>query len=199
MTPKEKNQLGFPAWKPTTGWFHIFKHMIESGDASMIKGNAFLVYAVIKSHINPQKGIAFPEMDTIAQKAGCTPKSVRTALEKLEKFGYVRCLRRDGKPNQYTLIEKVQFEGKDEDGEIQPMRATWDYVPIGVSKAVQDIKNVMISGVLPEGSSVRIENLTINMQLLPKATTANQVNLSDIKDKDLRELIKRALERGIDD
>ena len=59
--------------------------------------------------------------------------------------------------------------------------------------AVKDIKNVMVRGVLPEGSSVYIENLTINTQVVPNATTATQFNLTDIKSPELRERILRAM------
>jgi len=193
---KDTSQLGFPEWKPTTGWFHIFKHMIECRDAAKMGGLCFLVYAVVKSHINPRKGITFPSLDTIAHKAGCSVKSVSNCLKKLEELGYMERTAAPGRSSTYKLIEKLHFDGLDATGETVPMEATWDYVPVGVQKAVQDIKNVMVSGVLPEGSAVHIENLSINVQVLPNASTGNQFNLTDVKDKELRELIVRALERG---
>lgn len=33
-----------------TTWFHVFKSMIESGDAARLGGTVFLVYCVIKAH-----------------------------------------------------------------------------------------------------------------------------------------------------
>ena len=196
MTEKKKtpSQLDFPAWKPTVGWFHIFKTMIESGDAAKMKGTAFLVYAVIKSHINPTKGIGFPSLETIANKAGCTVKTVKASIEKLEDLGYLRRKTIDGKPSQYSLIEKVQFDGMNETGKQVPMEAHFDYVPVAVNKAVQDIRNVMVSGALPKGSVVHIENLSINMQVLPQATEAHQYNLGDISNPELREAMRRAIQ-----
>lgn len=170
--------------------------MIASGNAAKMGGLCFLVYAVVKSHINPRKGITFPSLDTIAHKAGCSVKSVSNCLKKLEEFGYMERTAHAGRSSTYKLIEKIHFDGLDAAGETVPMEATWDYVPVGVQKAVQDIKNVMVSGVLPEGSAVHIENLSINVQVLPRAATGNQFNLTDVKDKELRELIVRALERG---
>lgn len=191
---KSSSQLDFPAWKPTVGWFHIFRTMIESGDAAKMKGTAFLVYAVIKSHINPTKGIGFPSLETIANKAGCTVKTVRASIEKLEELGYLRRKTVDGKPSQYSLIEKVQFDGMDETGKQVPMQANFDYVPVAVNKAVQDIKNVMVSGALPQGSVVHIENLSINMQVLPQALEAHQYNLGDITNPEIRDAVRRAMQ-----
>ena len=185
--------MTFPKWKPTVGWFHIFRTMIESGDASEMKGTAFLVYAVIKAHINPKDGIGFPSLATIAHKAGCSERTVSECLNKLEDFGYLRRKTRQGRSSVFTLVEKVQFDGMDDEGQMVPMEAHFDYIPMGITQAVKDIRNVMVSGVLPEGSNVIIENLSINVQVLPAATTANQFNLADVKDKGLREQLMRVM------
>ena len=198
MTDKEPKQQTFEKWKPTVGWFHIFRTMIESGDAAEMKGTCFLVYAVIKAHINPKDGIGFPSLATIAHKAGCSEKTVSNSLNTLEGLGYLRRKNRMGQSSAYTLVEKVHFDGMDNEGKMVPMEASFDYIPMAISRAVKDIRNVMVSGVLPEGSNVIIENLSINVQVLPAATTANQFNLADVKDKDLREQIMRVMKMKTD-
>ena len=159
-------------------------------------GNAFLVYAVIKSHINFETGRTFPSIDTIAHLSGCSPTSVRKHLKTLKDMGYLERRNVKGRAPIYKLREQLDFLGKDKQGNQVPMSASWDYIPMGVKKAVEDIRHVIVSGNLPEGSKVHIENLTINVQVLPEAREANQITINAVKDEGLRAMIDRAKLRG---
>jgi len=170
--------------------------MIESGDVAEMGPAAFTIYCIIKSHVNFESGRTFPSLDLIMEETGIGSKvTVVKHLKTLQNMGYLEKKNIVGKSNDYRLIEKVKFQGKNVDGDKVPMEASWDYVPVGVKQAVQDIRNVIVSGVLPSKSAVHIQNLSINVQVIPNATTANQFNLMDIKDKELRNLIKRAMDR----
>lgn len=39
-----------------TGWFHIFRSMIDSGDCAKLGPYAVVVYMVIKAHTNLESG-----------------------------------------------------------------------------------------------------------------------------------------------
>lgn len=72
-----------------TTWFHIFKTMIDSGDAAKMGGTTFLVYSVIKAHTNYSTGRSFPAIDTIAEKAGIDGRQVIRCINKLIEMEYV--------------------------------------------------------------------------------------------------------------
>lgn len=192
---EKKKQLGFPDWNPSVQFFHIFRSMIDSGDARTMGAGCVFTYLVVKSYVDFKKGISFPSLETIAVKTGSTVKTTHNHIKKLVEMGYVRKLETKTKHNVYKLVEKIEFEGMDKDsGERVPMRASWDYIPLGVQQAMSDIKNVMIDGELPGGSAVHIQNLSVNIQINPTASTAiNQLNLDDIKDKDIRAVFERIM------
>jgi len=193
---EEKKQADFDGWEPKVHWFHVFRSMIESGDAREMGGSCFLVYAVIKARINYNSGRTFPSIETIAHDCGFNRKTVMKYLNKLEDMGYLKRIGTKHRANTYKIIEKIKFEGKDEHGELVPMDAEFDYLPKGVSAAVRDIRNVMIKGALPKGSSVRIDNLTVNIQVLPNATKAQQITIEAPRDKEIQTLIERWERRG---
>lgn len=193
MSKDKSQQLGFPEWSPSLRWFHIFRSMIDNGDVVKLGSGAVLTYLVIKSYVDFDKGISFPSLDLIAVKSGQSVRSVSNHIKKLEELGYVRKIKQSKKGNVYRLREKVPVEVYNKDKkEKEPVMATWDYVPMGVSQAMTDIRKLMVSGEIPSGSSVHIENLSVNIQVNPSATTAiQQLNLDQIKDKTIRETLER--------
>lgn len=193
MSKDKSQQLGFPEWSPSLRWFHIFRSMIDNGDVVKLGSGAVLTYLVIKSYVDFDKGISFPSLDLIAVKSGQSVRSVSNHIKKLEELGYVRKIKQSKKGNVYRLREKVPVEVYNkEKKEKEPVMATWDYVPMGVSQAMTDIRKLMVSGEIPSGSNVHIENLSVNIQVNPSATTAiQQLNLDQIKDKTIRETLER--------
>jgi len=155
-TEKPQTEL----FEAQTSWFHIFKSMIDSGDAGAMGGTVFLVYAVVKSYTNWSTGRAFPSLDLIAEKAGVDRRTVIRSLAKLEKAGYIAKEQKLGKANRYRLRERVPIA---QDG--RPVAvATWDYLPSVVGEAHAELKNFLATG-LDSGRIVTIEHLhlTINV------------------------------------
>jgi DNA-binding transcriptional ArsR family regulator len=172
------DQAEFEPFQAETTWFHIFRSMIESGDAAKMGGNAFLVYCIIKGHTNFKTGRAWPGIDLIMEKAGLSKSQVLRELDSLEEMKYITRTR-EGRKNVYTLREKVGIT--DEKG--RPVAdATWDYVPDGVKGAVADIKNVIMSGEFDGAKVINIENLTINY-FRDQASQWNMKSLMENMDK----------------
>jgi DNA-binding transcriptional ArsR family regulator len=142
-----------------TTWFHIFKTMIDSGDAAKMGPHAFTVYCVVKAHTNFSTGRAFPAIETIAEKSGVSIAQVKRSLATLEQCGYIT-KEKKGRSNLYTLREKVEIQ----DGTGRPTAvATWDYLPTGVTEAVADLKNVLITGDLAGAKIVHIDKLYLQI------------------------------------
>ena len=70
-----------------TTWFHVLKSMIDNGDIAKLGPYATTVYLVIKAHTNFSTGLAFPSVDTIAEKSGVSEKQVKRCLITLEESG----------------------------------------------------------------------------------------------------------------
>ena len=196
----DKEQMGFPKWEPKIYWFHLFKTMIENGDAREMGGNCFLCYCAIKARINFNTGRAFPSLETIANDCGLNRKTVLVHLKTLRKMGYVKSIRTKDRSNTYKIIEQIPIDYTDEKGEIKNTIAQFDYVPMGVARAVRDIKNVLVKGDLPNNSVVRIDNLTINLQINPSATKPQQIIVarSELK-KEIDGFIEKWKQRGEED
>lgn len=158
-------------FKAETAWFHVFKDMIDSGDLAKIGPHAFAVYAVIKAHTNFATGCAFPSIETIVEKSGISLAQVKREMKVLVEHGYISKEKR-GRNNIYTLREKVQI--KDEDGR-PTAAATWDYIPNGVTAAVADLKNVLVTGELAGARIVHIEKLHLQI-INGEGNTGIQIN-----------------------
>lgn len=146
---------------PQTAWFHVFKHMIESGDAAKLGPYAMFVYLVIKAYTNWKTGKAWPGIDLIVQKTGISRGKVISSLKVLEEHGYLE-KKKVWKNNQYVLKEKITFN--DEEGRPQAV-AAWDYLPTTIGDAVSEIRNfVSTSGTGSDFKIIHIEHLTLNVQ-----------------------------------
>jgi DNA-binding transcriptional MocR family regulator len=195
MTDDEDNQQDLFPLDPS--WFHVFRQMIDNGDAAKMGGTTFLIYCVIKAHVNFTTGASFPQMSTIAKKSGSSERTCHRQIEILEQMGYVSKTRKPGsKVNLYKLVEKFNFEidGR-EPGTKEEINAAFDYVPRGIAKAVHELRQVEITGKDPANSSIRIDRMVINLQVNKEAGNNTQFVLNDVKDPELREMLRRSLER----
>lgn len=183
-----KKQEQLPLLQAETSWFHVFKSMIEGGDAAKMGGTTFLIYAVIKAHTNWSTGRSFPTIETIMEKAGVSKETVLRSLKTLEKMDYIR-KEKVGRVNAYTLREKVSFE--DNEGRPQAV-AMWDYLPSTVKAAQAELKNFIMTGKATDNKIIHIESATFNVQVGDYNT---QFNLGDIKDQQLQELVRRIEEK----
>ena len=168
--------------------------MIDSGDVKKLGAGAVLTYLVIKSYVDLEKGISFPSLDLVAVKTGASLKTTHTHVKKLVEAGYVKKLETNTKHNVYRVVENIKWEQPDNEGKKHQLQASWDYVPLGVQQAVSEIKNVALTGALPENGVVEIKNLTVNIQVAPQATTAvNQINLNEIQNPTVRKALESLL------
>lgn len=187
MKPQKKEQQGQLLQAETT-WFHVFRSMIDSGDAAKMGGTTFLIYAVVKAHTNWSTGRSFPTIEKIMEKAGVSKETVIRSLKSLEEMDYIR-KEKKGRSNVYTLREKVTVE--DKDGRPQAV-ALWDYLPSTVKAAQAELKNFVMTGDATDHKIIQIETLNLNVQIGDNNT---QFNLGDIKDQQLQELFKRIEEK----
>ncbi|MDR5839356.1 helix-turn-helix domain-containing protein [Caballeronia sp. LZ034LL] len=178
MVQDEKEQ--FELFQAETTWFHIFRSMMDSGDAAKMGGNAFMIYCIIKGHTNFKTGRAFPGIDTIMEKSGLSKSQVLRELTTLEDMGYITRAK-EGRKNVYTLREKIGIT----DDKGRPVAdATWDYVPDGVRGAVAELKHVMMSGDFKGAKIINIENMTVHFnQFNDQATQINMQALMENMDK----------------
>lgn len=163
-----------------TTWFHIFRNMIDSGDAAEMGGTTFLVYAVIKSHANFSHGLAFPALETIARKAGISTDQVTRCIKRLENLNYIT-KKKDGRRNIYTLKEKVHM--LNDKGHPSAI-ATWEYLPATIADATREIKNYLDTG-QHTGTIINVERLYLQINNGDRNT---QVNFGDLADPELRKL-----------
>ncbi|MGE6996150.1 helix-turn-helix domain-containing protein [Pseudomonas sp. NPDC047961] len=125
--------------KPNTYWFHIFQSMIDQ-ELAILGPDAFTVYCVIKSHCNIQTGVSIAAIETIARKAGISPRHVMRQIKKLESKGYIS-KSRARKYNEYRLIEKVVIS--DGNG-CRHGHAQWDYRPLQIESTVKELKRRLL-------------------------------------------------------
>lgn len=181
MTDKSKQ---LPLLQAETTWFHIFRAMIESGDAGKMGGTCFLVYAVVKAHTNWSTGRSFPSIETIVKKANVSKETVIRSLKTLEDMGYITREKR-GRQNCYTLREKVQI---DDDKGRPAAVAMWDYLPSTVKAAQAELKNFVLTGEATDFKVIHVNTLNLNIQIGDSNT---QFNIGDVKDKELRAVLER--------
>lgn len=141
-----------------TGWFHIFRSMIDSGDCAKLGPYAVVVYLVIKAHTNLETGKTFPGVQTIAKKAGISEKQVKRSLVTLADMGYL-VKHRQGRRNVYTLHER--FPVTDSAGKAVAT-VTCPYVPLQMQALQGRIKNMLQAGAIAEGQTAHV-SLTVQV------------------------------------
>lgn len=174
-------------YQAETTWFHIFRHMIESGDMAKMGGSTFMVYSTIKAYANWSTGHSFPKIEIIAEKTALSERQVMRSLKTLEEMGYIK-KEKQWKTNIYTLREKVTISNSDGRPAAE---ATWDYLPNSVKAAQAELKNFLMTGDTANAKIVHIEHLTFNFntQNISEGSTGIQVN-SD-KYPNVKELVER--------
>jgi DNA-binding transcriptional ArsR family regulator len=195
--PKQEDLFADPEkLKAELVWFHIFRTMITSPDFAKMEGSAVKVYLVIKAHTNFNTGASFPGIETIAEKAGYSPRQVMRALKELEELNLIT-KKQVGRSNTYTLRETVEIQ----DAHGRPAAvATWDYLPSTVQQAVAELKNVLVTGKLGDAKIVHIERLQINVNNL--SDNAVNFNIQDFitgvekLPKHLRQAARDAMDRA---
>jgi len=158
---KAQNAKQLPLFNAETTWFHVFRHMIESGDAAKMGGSTFLLYCTVKSYTNWSTGRSFPGIELLTEKTGLSKSQVLRCLKTLCDMEYIT-VEKVGRNNRYTLREKVSIV----DSEGRPAAtAMWDYLPSTVEAARAELKNFLMSGDATGAKFVNIESLTINLNV----------------------------------
>jgi DNA-binding transcriptional MocR family regulator len=176
-----------------TTWFHVFKAMIDSGDAARIGPHALALYVVIKSYTNFSTGHAFPRLELLVEKSGMSLAQVKRSIQKLVEFGYIT-KEKQGRRNVYRLREKIGIT--DEYGRPAAV-ATWDYLPSTVEAARAELRNFLMKGRDGEPLQyIHIERLNLTIENLQTGSNNTQINLRDIKDPELRKQISELLNKS---
>ena len=179
-----------PLLQAETTWFHIFRHMIASGDMAKMGALSFAVYAAVKAYCNWSTGMSFPKIELICEKTGLSKSQVIRSLKILEGMGYLT-VERKGRQNLYTLREKITIE----DGDGRPAaEAGWDYLPSTVEAARAELKNFLMSGDAAGAKIVNIEHLTINVNVQNIAQgDGHQYNVDPDKYPNVKHLVAQNL------
>ena len=176
-----------------TTWFHVFRAMIESGDAARMGPHSLALYIIIKSYTNFSTGHAFPRLELLAERSGMSLAMVKKCIKKLEEFDYV-IKEKKGRRNLYRLREKIEI--KDESGRPAAV-ATWDYLPSTIQAAQAELKDFLLKGRNGESLQyVYIERLNLNIENLQTGANSTQINLKNIKDPKLRGQISKLLKQA---
>lgn len=175
-------------YQAETSWFHLFRSMIESGDAKSLGPHAFTVYCVIKSHTNFNTGEAFPSVKTIVDKSGISKMTVLRALKSLADHGYIQ-VEKKGRKNVYRLREKVTIN----DSQGRPSAvATWDYLPTTIKQAQAELRNFLLEGNGEGLQLIQIDTLHLNVQINQGGENVqNNIDPGVVKDPHLRKMLER--------
>ena len=171
-------------FRAETTWFHVFRAMVESGDAARMGPHTFALYIVIKSYTNFSTGDAFPRLELLAEKSGMSLAQVKKSIRTLVERGYIT-KEKQGRRNVYRLREKIDIT--DDSGRPAAV-ATWDYLPSTVEAARAELRNFLLEGRSGEPLQyVHIERLSLTIENLQTGPNSTMVNLGDIKDPEMRQ------------
>jgi len=179
MSKKHTKQS--PLFEAKASWFHVFNSMVETGDVAKMGPHTFTVYCIIKRYVNFEYGISFPKIETIAEDSGISERKVKSCVNELVSLGYVARTKK-GRKNFYKLREKIPVYDKKsyeiEGEERQPDAiASWEYVPLKVRAATEELKDFIMTGSDDKFSIIRIDRLTVNIQEVHEGGHGNQYNL----------------------
>lgn len=87
--------------------------IVQSGAIKHLDAGELRVYIAIVAHVWNDKNTAWPGIDTIAQCAGCTDRTVRRNLSKLQDKGLIRISQGGGRhrSNVYTIEQNPDALG----------------------------------------------------------------------------------------
>lgn len=187
MSAKEKQG---PLFEAQGQWFHVFKSMVESGDAAKLGGTAVLVYLVVKTYADFSTGRSFPGLELVAEKAGLSERQVIRCLKSLAEAGYLEIEQKAGKRNIYRLREKIPIMNA-ETGRPESV-VTFDYIPGAVRAAQAELRNFLVTGSTDGNQYIKIDtlNLTVNVQNIERGDGV-VFNLDSVSDPGLRAKIQQ--------
>lgn len=160
-------------------WVHFFKSMVFSGDVARLGPYAFTTLMLIKAHGDWRTGVAFPEVERIAELGGMGKTSVKKSLPILVNEGFLKKTKR-GRKNYYQVRERISlYEKRDyevQGEEVEPFaKAEFDYNPSQVAGIVDELRNLTKTGRCKRGTiNVHIDKVVVqNIQ--------NQTNILNIQ------------------
>lgn len=95
------------------GWTHIRIDISLLNDRR-VKAPELAVYAGVVCHAELGTGEAFPSVDRLGAYAGLGRTSVKSALSKLEEWGYIRIEHRSGAASVFTVLRPPSLTESDE-------------------------------------------------------------------------------------
>lgn len=159
---KQPHQLAL--FSADTRFVLLVTSLFSSGLAAKLGPSAVVVFLVLRSSANYQTGKVFLGQRLIAEQAGITTKTARTALATLEAHGLIT--RHQPHANArtiYTLTDRIPVFQRDDDGEKQPAGTlAIPYVPVVAAARLNEARAALVRGIVPEGSPVTL-HLTINV------------------------------------
>ena len=147
------------------------------------------MYIVIKGHTDFQTGNAFPSIPAIAEQIGVTDDTIRLALKKLVKHGWLT-VDKKGRNNHYDIVEKVHIDSADGQRWATAQRK---YVGTQFQSFVDELQRLVRTGNLPTDKNITI-NLTLNVQNVAgdSYTVINNVpSVNVAPESDLLKTLKR--------
>lgn len=176
-----------PLFKANAQWFHVFRDMIDRGDAAKMGSGAVLVYLVIKTYTDLSTGKSFPDVSKIVEKSGLSRSQVKRYFKVLEENEYLTVKRTPGKKSTYVLREKILIANA-ETGDIEHT-ATFDYIPRAISQAQAEINNFVTTGEFEGAKVIKIDKVVFNIQYNQRdgyQLNREGIRAEDIADPDIR-------------
>jgi len=171
----EEGKLGADAT-----WFHVFRSMFESGQAKSLGASAFMIYCAIKSHVHFSKGNAFPSFTRLQELTGLSRTTISKSMKALEEAEFLLSEKKPGASNVYRLREAIPVVT--DDGQVAT--ASWDYAPAAISRATNELKNFLATG-LNDSQIIHINVLNIQVNLAEN----NRINNMGLEEKPVEEII----------
>jgi DNA-binding transcriptional MocR family regulator len=168
-----------------TSFFTLFRQMFKQGTVAKLGVYAWAVYTCIKSHADFHDGVSLPTRKQLSDETGLSERQVQRSLKILEEEGLLT-KRKEWKRNAYRIREKLVDK---------QTVVTWDHLPAALKKARQELQNFLLTGNAKDAKIIHIEHLTINVAQGDQHITNIQVELDKITDPQLRDQMKKILER----
>jgi DNA-binding transcriptional ArsR family regulator len=168
-----------------TSFFTLFRQMFKQGTVAKIGVYAWAVYTCIKSHADFNDGLALPMRKQISEETGLSERQVQRALKILEEEGLLT-KGKEWKRNVYRIKEKLVDKHT---------VVTWDHLPAALKKARQELHNFLLTGNAKDAKIIHVEHLTVNVVQGDQHITNIQIELDKITDPQLREQMKKILDK----
>ena len=169
-------------------WVHVFRSMIDGGDAQRMGRTAFFVYVVLKAYTDMRTGEARISIEALAEKTGMSTRQVLRAIQVLVDLGYARKEKR-GRCNRYVLREILPIV--DENDQVI-LKASWDYAGFDAAERIGQIKEALRTGDTLNPQLIHIEQVNVQINHQPGGA---QINVGTLCDGAHQQHLQRALER----